>query len=203
MRTGIEFPGTFCHISKEDCPTLIGTGVRAKRLAGIKNIDVYAMGLYIDLMAAKSELGKDFDCLPPVSLEGNQALAERLMASNNIEKTIRIVVTSGLVNQGRFSKGLRESLESRIQETGDMAALDKFEALFKGAKFYKGLEMSFTNTKDGSLALRIGDEEVGQVNSPGFTRAFFDMYLGQNPVSPDGKASIAKGLAATISKAGS
>ncbi len=35
------------------------------------------MGLYIDSMAAKSELGKDFDCLPPISLEGNQALAER------------------------------------------------------------------------------------------------------------------------------
>lgn len=26
MRTGTEFPGTFCHISKEDCPMLIGTG---------------------------------------------------------------------------------------------------------------------------------------------------------------------------------
>ena len=26
MKTGTEFPGTFCHISKEDCPTLIGTG---------------------------------------------------------------------------------------------------------------------------------------------------------------------------------
>lgn len=81
--------------------------MRAKRLAGIKNIDgkhkvqhasfiwthislilleslcfvcngaVYAMGLYIDSMAAKSELGKDFDCLPPISLERNQALAER------------------------------------------------------------------------------------------------------------------------------
>lgn len=40
------------------------------------------------------------------------------MASNNIEKTIRIVVTSGLVNQGRFSKGLRESLEPSIRKVG-------------------------------------------------------------------------------------
>lgn len=51
-------------------------------------------------------------------------------------------------------------------QTGDMAALDEFEALFNGAKFYKGLEMSFTNTKDGSLALRIGDEEVRHLPSP-------------------------------------
>ncbi len=122
------------------------------------------MGLYIDSTAAKKVLGEDFDCLPPISLEHNQALAERefpatckhsytdfvdmgsymvfcsymmsckshqdgdfivwwsfdtgLMASNNIEKTIRIVVTSGLVNQGRFSKGLRESLEPRIEKVG-------------------------------------------------------------------------------------
>lgn len=46
-------------------------------------------------------------------------------------------------------------------------------------------------------------EQVGQVDSPGFTRAFFDLYLGTDPVSQDGKASIAKGLAAVISKAGS
>ena len=38
--------------------------------------------------------------------------------------------------------------------------------------------------------------------SPAFTRAFFDMYLGTDPVSKDGKASIAKGLARTISRAG-
>lgn len=34
------------------------------------------MGFYIDTGAAKGELGRDFDCLPPVSLEHNQALAE-------------------------------------------------------------------------------------------------------------------------------
>ncbi|EIE20825.1 chalcone isomerase [Coccomyxa subellipsoidea C-169] len=202
-KIGIEFPETFCHISQKDCPALIGTGARAKKLAGLKNIDVYAMGFYIDSRAAKQELGRDFDCLPPVSLEHNQVLAERLKTANNIEKTVRIVVTSGMVNQSRFSKGLRESLEPRLKQTGDTAALDEFEALFKGAQFYKGLEMSFTNTKNGSLALRIGNKEVGQVHAPGFTRAFFDLYLGTDPVSPDGKASIAKGLAAVISKAGS
>ncbi|KAK9909647.1 hypothetical protein WJX75_005569 [Coccomyxa subellipsoidea] len=202
-RTGTDFPETFCHISRKDCPALIGTGARSKRLAGIKNIDVYAMGFYIDTGAAKGELGRDFDCLPPGSLEHNQALAERLMLSNNIEKNIRIVVTSSMVNQARFSKGLRESLEPRVKQTGDLAALDEFEGLFNGAQFYKGLEMSFSNTKEGSLALRIGNKEVGQVDSPGFTRAFFDLYLGTDPVSQDGKASIAKGLAAVISKAGS
>jgi hypothetical protein len=51
-------------------------------------------------------------------------------------------------------------------QTGDLGALDEFEALFKGAQFHKGLEMSFTNTKDGSLALRIGSKEVGWLSTP-------------------------------------
>jgi hypothetical protein len=32
--------------------------------------------------------------------------------------------------------------------------------MFKGAKFHKGLEMIFTNTQAGALALKIGDNEV-------------------------------------------
>lgn len=67
---------------------------------------------------------------------------------------------SGVIRRPRLKWGVV------LLQTGDMAALDKFEALFKGAKFYKGLEMSFTNTKDGSLALRIGDEEVGRLHRP-------------------------------------
>ena len=35
--------------------------------------------------------------------------------THDIEKSVRIIVTSGLVNQERFSKGLRESLEPRLR----------------------------------------------------------------------------------------
>ena len=156
-------------------------------------------------------------------------------------------------------------------QAGDLESLEEFETLFKGAKFHKGLEMVFTNTQTGALALRIQDEEVscctlacqhnlkmyhpppgackpclpsgivrrpyarlvaviqqsvvcfllarceriscghfsqlqyvqvGTVDSPVFTQAFFDLYLGADPVSKDGKASIVKGIARTVSRAG-
>ena len=45
-----------------------------------------------------------------------------------------------------------------------MGALSEFEALFKGAKFHKGLEMVFTNTQTGALALKIGGDEVRTTN---------------------------------------
>ena len=45
-------------------------------------------------------------------------------------------------------------------QDGELGALSDFEALFLGAKFHKGLEMVFTNTQAGALALKIGDREV-------------------------------------------
>ena len=45
--------------------------------------------------------------------------------------------------------------------------------------------------------------QAGTVDSPVFTKAFFDLYLGSEPVSKDGKASIARGIANTVSRAGS
>ncbi len=41
------------------------------------------------------------------------------------------------------------------------------------------------------------------MESPVFTNAFFDLYLGLQPVSKDGKASIARGIANTVSNVGS
>ena len=39
---------------------------------------VYAMGFYMDEKAAKQTCDSDFSCLPPTSLEHNQALAESM-----------------------------------------------------------------------------------------------------------------------------
>ena len=38
-KTGTSFPGTFCHLKKRDCPSIVGVGARAKRLLGVKNVD--------------------------------------------------------------------------------------------------------------------------------------------------------------------
>jgi hypothetical protein len=47
-------------------------------------VAVYALGFYVDAHAARRELGKEFGCLPPVSLEHNQALAERAHTPQNL-----------------------------------------------------------------------------------------------------------------------
>ena len=44
-----------------------------------------------------------------------ETLAAGVKTAHDIEKSVCIVVTSGLVNRERFSKGLRESLEPRLR----------------------------------------------------------------------------------------
>ena len=37
--------------------------------------------------------------------------------------------------------------------------------------------------------------QVGRIHSPVLAEALFDIYLGTNPVSPDAKESISRGIA--------
>jgi hypothetical protein len=61
-RTGTVFQGEFCLRSGQRgaCPHIVGMGVRSKRLAGIKNLDVYALALYVDEGFAKGALRRKF-----------------------------------------------------------------------------------------------------------------------------------------------
>ena len=51
-KTGTSFPGTFCHLKKRDCPSIVGVGARAKRLLGVKNIDGAMPALVAELVGS-------------------------------------------------------------------------------------------------------------------------------------------------------
>ncbi|KAK9806684.1 hypothetical protein WJX73_008043 [Symbiochloris irregularis] len=197
-QTHTHFPAKFCHLSKDDCPALAGVGARSKRLVGIKNINVYSLGFYIDEQAAKKVLGPKFKGRTVESLSKDQQLCSEVIQAHSVPKTVRIVITSRMVNGDRFSSGVEESMTPVLKQLGDESSLHDFKQLFSGADFHQGLELSFSSTPEGALSTRIGDKEVGAVKSPAFTSAFFTMYLGDNPVSQDGKKSITEGLAQVL-----
>ncbi|KAF8060612.1 FAP2 [Scenedesmus sp. PABB004] len=70
--TGLAYAEEFCVLSKRHCPKLAGVGVRAKRILGLKNINVYTVGLYVDGSGAKKALGK-FKGSDADKLTANQA----------------------------------------------------------------------------------------------------------------------------------
>lgn len=189
--TGLDFPEECCILTQKNCPVLTGFGVRNKKLMGMKNIKVYAVGLYVDPQAAKKALdGK----VTAGSAAPDQAVFDELVQANNVEKSLRMVISFGGVNQKNFWSALQERLEPAMKQGGDMASLQEFGDLFNDVKFRKGLQLNFTSAKNGDLVAQIDEKQVGVIKSPLLTRTLFDVYLGSNPVSPDAKDSIGRGL---------
>jgi hypothetical protein len=157
-------------------------------LLGIKNVDVYALGLYVDPAAVKkvAAAGKKTSAADPAFLKA--------VTSNAVPKTLRVVVTTGLLTRARFLSSVRETLAPSLARAGDPAAMDAFEALFTSTEFKKGTDLAFSNAAGGGMAVRCGGKDLGKISSKAFAPAFFDLYLGVSPVSVEGKASIVAGL---------
>ncbi len=162
---------------------------RSKRVLGLKQVDVYALGLYVDPAAVKK------------AAAGRGAVDRDLLArvaSDAVPKTMRIVVTTGLLTRARFLASVRETLAPALARAGDPGAMAAFEALFKGVEVGRGTALAFSSLAGGGLAVQVGGVELGRVASPAFGPAFFDLYLGAHPVSVEGKAAIVAGLAGLI-----
>jgi len=54
----------------------------------------------------------------------------------------------------------------------------------------KGAELLFSCTPDGTLSSIVKEEARPPIHSAGLCWALFDVYLGDKPVSGDGKKSV-------------
>eukprot|EP00884_Botryococcus_braunii_P013327 jgi/Botrbrau1/21996/Bobra.0024s0012.1 len=193
-KTGTSFPARFCHLVKRNCPVLAGVGVRNKRLLGMKNIDVYSLGLYVDPSSTK-RLANKYKGAAPDALAKNQKFLDELADAKGPAKTLRVFVTTKLLTSSRFFNGLRESLIPALRKVGENdSSLQSLEKLFEGVHFRRGYDLAFSSTPSGALAVQVGGTEAGKVENPKLTTAFFGLYLGSNAVSPDAKVDIGHGL---------
>ncbi|KAK9858010.1 hypothetical protein WJX84_001910 [Apatococcus fuscideae] len=185
-------PGLYCpdRTGSAPCPVLIGLGQRQKRLLGLKNVSVYAVGLYLDPSKARQLVQKQ----PGLSPAALDKLYGELIQETESQKTLRMVITFGKVNADNFYSALSERLKPQMKTPEDEAALEEFGSRFRGVKFYKGMPLAFTTAGHGKLTTRIDEKEVGTTISLGLTRALFNTYLGSNPVSQSAKDSIGQGL---------
>jgi hypothetical protein len=88
------------------------------------------------------------------------ACPAELVAAEGVEKTLRIVVTSGLVKRGAFLEALEERLAPPLQAAGELAALAAFRSQFDAASFRKGLEITFV-ASGSRLTTKIDGKQVG------------------------------------------
>jgi len=194
--TQMEFPLTFCMNSKP-CSQLAAIGVRSKRLLGIKNLHIYAVGVYVDGAAAKKALAHQFKSSETEDLAKNQAMFDSLIAADSVEKTVRLVISFGSLKRTQFLDALEERLVPALKEAGESAVLDQFKDQFNSVEFRRGMEITFTSVGN-KLVTKVDGESYGAVTNPAFTSALFNIWLGPDSVSPDTKESLGKTLSATL-----
>ncbi|GFH31120.1 chalcone_isomerase domain-containing protein [Haematococcus lacustris] len=117
-QTGLPYPADYCVFGTSNCPQLAGLGVRVKKILGLKNINIYALGIYVDSAAAKKALGSKFKSLDKETLANSQALLDEVLACESIEKTLRLVISFGALKRSQFVEALNERLAPGLKQVG-------------------------------------------------------------------------------------
>ncbi|TYJ29738.1 hypothetical protein E1A91_A06G087200v1 [Gossypium mustelinum] len=225
-RTGIEFPTILDNMldtqnnSSLASEVLVGTGSRTMKIIKIKSLKVYAFGFYIHPYSVCKKLGAKYASIPVDELNKHNDFYQDLL-SEDIGMTVRLVVNcNGMkVNTVRdlmsdlmtfvvyvavhlkisscsFSKGKQLKLTN---PNTDYRCLSTFGSYFtQDIPLPAGTIIDFQRTADGQLITKIGGNQIGAVHSKDLCRAFFDMYIGDFPVSEQTKEDIGRNVANII-----
>ncbi|CAI5958750.1 unnamed protein product [Closterium sp. NIES-64] len=189
--TKINFPVTLAPPGGSKDLSLLGTGVREKKLGPLA-VKVYGVGVYaepqlLDVLAGWK--GKPAD----------KAFYDAI-ASTPCEKSIVIVLARN-VGSDQFWNALTEELAPRLTAAGEgLGDLDAFGQLFKDRSLKKNTGVYITWRQPSTLQVAFADDVTAggapsaasaTFESPGLLAALFDIYLGGEPVSPSLVQSIA------------
>lgn len=204
--TDAMFPTWVRHGAGDKAVThhLAGLGVRKKTVFRVK---VYAFGLYLDADAA-------YDTVKPlVGRKMKTMMKDRkldaALLDDKIGKTIRLVMAR-TVDADDMAEAFDDSLKSRLKKAlakadeKERAAADEALAKFRGyfkepAKKKQVLE--FTWLPGGRLLTTIDGKASPEIKSLPLCHALFHIYLGDDPISEDGKEAILKGMPSALAHA--
>lgn len=168
---------------------LAGTGVRTRTMLQVK---VYAFGLYVDPAGARTALaawrGKSAN-----DLNHDEALYRELL-KGPFPMTLRLVMTRD-VGGSQMAEAFDGALAPRVAQAatrgmpGGAEALATFRGFFTD-KLSKGTELLFTWAPGNKLVASIGGRPAGEIDNAALSWALFDVYLGADPISPRGKATM-------------
>jgi len=200
-KTGIKFPTIIEDNSNLSTEVLVGMGFRSMRIMRVKNLNLYAFGLYIQLDSICKKLGPKYACIPDAELKDHPDFYEDLLREN-IDMTVRLVVSYNGLSIGTVRDAFERSLGFRLQKMNpntDYQCLKKFGSYFsEDIRIPAGTKIDFRQTSDGQLITEIDGKQIGTVQSKDLCRAFFDMYIGDPPVSVETKQDIAQNVAGLI-----
>ncbi|KAK4482272.1 hypothetical protein RD792_009424 [Penstemon davidsonii] len=197
-RTGMSFPAVL-----RDSQRLLGVGLRRKAVLGLKNIDVYAFGVYADDSDVKEFLSEKYGALSSSELKGNEELKEDLMESD-VSMTIRLQIVYGRLSIKSVRSAFQESVASRLHKFGgsdNEELLQRFTSQFKDEyKIPKGSIIDLSRERGYVLRTTIDGKEVGSIQSKLLCRSVLDLYIGSEPFDPKAKEDVEQNLAPLLKK---
>ncbi|XAR61199.1 Chalcone isomerase [Bertholletia excelsa] len=197
-KTGVSFPSVL-----GDSRQLLGMGVRRKSVFGLKNIDVYAFGVYADEGDRKKLLSENYGKVSDSELKERRELVSDLMESD-IRMTVRLQIVYGRLSIRSVRSAFEESVGSRLQKFGgsdNNELLQRFTSQFKDEyKIPRGSIIDLSREQGQVLHTRIDGKEVGSVQSKILCRSILDLYVGDDPFDRKAREDVAVKLAALVQK---
>lgn len=188
--SGVEFPVMLTAPNGAE-HVLTGVGIRTKTFLKVK---VYAFGLYVGEAEAKAALS-GFAGQDAKALEKNKDFYGALLQMQ-VPMTLRLVMTRD-VDGETMASAFEEALLPRVQDAaatknmpGGEEALQTFRGYFSLSEMTKDAELLFTCAPDGTLSSVVKGEARAAITSPALCWALFDVYLGEKPISGDGKKGV-------------
>ncbi|KAG8389343.1 hypothetical protein BUALT_Bualt02G0219400 [Buddleja alternifolia] len=197
-KTGTSFPAVL-----RDSQHLLGVGLRRKAILGLKNIDVYAFGVYADDGDVKQFLSEKFGAVSATELKGNEGLKEDLMESD-ISMTVRLQIVYGRLSIRSVRSAFEESVGSRLRKfdgSDNKELLQRFTSQFKDEyKIPRGSIIDLSRERGYVLRTIIDGKEVGSIESKLLCRSILDLYIGNEPFDRKAKEDVELNLASLVGK---
>ena len=198
-QSGVTFPVSIASPGGGAPHSLTGTATRTKT---IFNIKVYAYGLYVEGAAARAVLGP-FTGRSAATLARDTAFFQQLL-SLQVPMTLRLVMVRD-VSGAVLGEAFDDALKPRVAKAAAGAkgldgptALAAFRAYFNLREVARGMEIVFSCAPSGELRTTVDGQARPPMQSQVLCRALFDVYLGDRPVSLDGRRSLISGVPALL-----
>ena len=194
-RSGTPFPVSLTPPGGTTPHWIMGTAIRQRTIFRVK---IYAFGLSIDPKSARASFSR-FARISASTLERDEGFYRQLL-DLDVGMTLRLVTTrtiDGDATAEAFDDAMRPRMERAVVDTngpGTMRALEQFRSYFDVDEVTAGTEVVFSCNPVGRLTASIGGHERPPIDSRVLCRALFDVYLGADPISNDGKRSLIAGF---------
>ena len=195
-RSGTPFPVLLIPPGGTTPQRLMGTAIRQRTIFRVK---IYAFGLYVDQDGARTSLVR-FAGASASRLERDERFYRQLL-DLEFAMTLRLVMTRTVDGDDvaeTFDDAIRPRIARAVTGTNsgtEFAALETFRSYFDVAEVTAGTEIVFSCAPTGRLTASVGGDERPPIDSLALCRALFDVYLGEDAISEDGKKRVIVGFA--------